>query len=300
MKWMDGILIIDKPAGLTSHDVVARVRRALGTKRVGHTGTLDPFATGVMVILVGRATRLAQFLDKDKKEYVADVQFGFETDTGDVTGKQKAEGGRQDEIASKLKGVAWDDVLTKFRGEIMQTPPMYSAKKIEGQKLYELARRGIELEREPVEVMIHELELLPSESRDLQSAIRVKVVCSAGTYIRTLAEDIGREIGVGAHLTNLRRTAAGQFDISTSIPLDDLKSSAPELLPIELAVSHLPELQLTPDRVEKTKSGLSTRMDEDRFAHGEHVRMTSSEGELVAIGIFDDGEKAVRPKVVLI
>jgi tRNA pseudouridine55 synthase len=297
---MDGILIIDKPEGLTSHDVVARVRRALRTKRVGHTGTLDPFATGVMVILVGKATRLAQFLDKDKKEYIADVQFGFETDTGDGTGRQKAEGGRQEEIGEKLKFVTWDDVLAKFRGEIMQTPPMYSAKKIEGKKLYELARQGIEVEREPVKVVIQELELLPSEIRDSQSAIRIRVVCSAGTYIRTLAEDIGREIGLGAHLTNLRRTAAGQFDLSRSTSLGDLNSSMPELLPIDVAVSHLAEFQLNEDRVEKTKSGLSTRVDDDRFASGEHIRMTSGDGDLVAIGIYDADEKAIRPKVVLI
>ncbi len=298
---MDGILIIDKPEGLTSHDVVARVRRALGTKRVGHTGTLDPFATGVMVILVGKATRLAQFLDKDKKEYVADVQFGFETDTGDRTGLRISDCGfRIEEIDSKLKGLAWEDALTKFRGEIIQTPPMYSAKKIEGKKLYELARQGIEVERKPINVVIHELELLPSEVRDPQSAIRIRVVCSAGTYIRTLAEDIGREIGIGAHLTNLRRTAAGQFDISRSMSLEDLKSSTPELLPIDLAVSHLTDIRLNEDRVEKTKSGLSTRVDDDRFASGEHVRMTSGDGDLIAIGIYDEDEKAIRPKVVLI
>lgn len=298
---MDGILIIDKPAGMTSHDVVARVRRVLGTKRVGHTGTLDPFATGVMVILVGKATRLAQFLDRDRKEYIADVQFGFETDTGDRTGMRSAECGmRNEEITAKLKVVAWDNVLAKFRGEIMQTPPMYSAKKIEGKKLYELARQGIEVERKPINVVIHELELLPSEIRGQQSAIRVKVVCSAGTYIRTLAEDIGREIGVGAHLTNLRRTAAGQFDLRGSVSLEDLKSSTPELLPIHLAVSHLTDFRLNEDRVEKTKSGLSTRVDDNRFASGEHVRMTSGEGDLVAIGIYDGDEKVIRPKVVLI
>lgn len=316
---MDGILIIDKPEGLTSHDVVARVRRTLGTKRVGHTGTLDPFATGVMVILVGKATRLAQFLDKDKKEYVANVQFGFETDTGDVTGTRKAEGGRQEEIAEKLKFVTWDDVLAKFRGEVMQIPPMYSAKKMEGKKLYELARQGIDVEREPIKVVIHELELLPQKnsapykggvsaasadgvvlSQEVNSAIRIRVVCSAGTYIRTLAEDIGREIGVGAHLTNLRRTAAGQFDLSGSISLEDLKSSTPELLPIGLAVSHLAEFQLNEDRVEKTKSGLASRVDEERFAQGEHVRMTSGGEDLIAIGIYDSEEKVIRPKVVLI
>jgi tRNA pseudouridine55 synthase len=317
---MDGILIIDKPEGLTSHDVVARVRRALRTKRVGHTGTLDPFATGVMVILIGKATRLAQFLDKDKKEYIADVQFGFETDTGDRTGLRILDRGlRSEEIAERLEFVTWNEVFAKFRGEILQTPPMYSAKKIEGKKLYELARQGIEVEREPIKVVIHELELLPQQnsppykggvsaasadgvvlSKDVNPAIRIRVVCSAGTYIRTLAEDIGREVGLGAHVTNLRRTAAGRFDLSKSVSLEDLQSSTPELLPIDVAVSHLAQFQLNEDRVEKTKSGLSTRVDDDRFAPGEHIRMTSGDGDLVAIGIYDADEKAIRPKVVLI
>ena len=144
---MDGILIIDKPEGLTSHDVVARVRRILGTKRVGHTGTLDPFATGVMVLLVGKATRLAQFLDKDEKEYEAVIGFGFETDTGDRTGQRNAEFGvRNAEFDPAAHD--WESVFSRFRGEIMQTPPMYSAKKVEGKKLYELARKGIEIPRQ--------------------------------------------------------------------------------------------------------------------------------------------------------
>jgi len=142
---IDGILIIDKPEGLTSHDVVARLRRILKTRRIGHTGTLDPFATGVLVMLVGKATRIAQFLDKDKKEYEAIVRFGFETDTGDRTGKRKAEGeGRK---AEELKIDEIENVLPDFRGEIEQTPPMYSAKKVGGEKLYELARKGIEITR---------------------------------------------------------------------------------------------------------------------------------------------------------
>ena len=153
---MDGILIIDKPAGITSHDVVARCRRILKTKRIGHTGTLDPFATGVMVILVGKATRLAQFLDKDAKEYEAIVRFGFETDTGDRTGELRI-------TNYELRDVSIEEienVLKDFRGEIEQTPPMYSAKKVEGKKLYELARKGIEIERKPVKVTIYELELI--------------------------------------------------------------------------------------------------------------------------------------------
>src|SRR5688572_26958724 len=150
---MDGILIIDKPAGLTSHDVVARLRRILKTKRIGHTGTLDPFATGVLVMLVNRATRLAQFLDKDRKEYEAIVRFGFETDTGDRTGRQKAKGERQN-----FSDEEFENALKDFHGEIAQMPPMYSAKKVDGKKLYELARKGIEIERQPVAVTIYELE----------------------------------------------------------------------------------------------------------------------------------------------
>src|SRR5215218_1662639 len=197
---MDGILIVDKPPGLTSHDVVARVRRILKTKRVGHTGTLDPFATGVLVLMIGSATRLARFLDKDTKEYIAEVQFGFETETGDLSGLRISDCGlRIQEIVEKLNVTDWEDVFGKFRGDILQTPPMYSAKKVEGKKLYELAREGKEIERKPILVSIHKLELLPNEIGNPQSAIRIRVVCSAGTYIRTLAEDIGRDVGIGAH-----------------------------------------------------------------------------------------------------
>jgi tRNA pseudouridine55 synthase len=295
---VDGLLIIDKPAGITSHDVVSRVRRALGTKRVGHTGTLDPFATGVMVVVVGKATRLAQFLDKDEKEYEAVVQFGFETDTGDNTGRRKAEGGRRnEEVVEGLCSANWDLVLTKFRGDIMQTPPMYSAKKVEGKKLYELARKGQEIERRPVPVTIRELELLDSEFRIPNSALRIRVACSAGTYIRTLAEDIGREAGLGAHLTELRRTRAGRFTIDQSVTLDEVSSE--DLRPIELAVEHLPEFVLREDRVSKTLNGMSTRDLSGTFVEGRQIRMTAPDGTLVAIGVYEDAEKVIQPKVVL-
>ena len=153
---MDGILIIDKPAGITSHDVVARVRGILKTKRVGHTGTLDPFATGVMVILVGQATRLAQFLDKDEKEYEARIRFGFDTDTGDLTGSPKSK--VQSPKLLTLHDV--ENVLPRFRGEIKQVPPMFSAKKIDGKKLYEHARKGETIDRKSIVVTIYELEIL--------------------------------------------------------------------------------------------------------------------------------------------
>ncbi|HQY65666.1 MAG TPA: tRNA pseudouridine(55) synthase TruB [Pyrinomonadaceae bacterium] len=297
---MNGVLIIDKPAGITSHDVVYRVRRILKTKRVGHTGTLDPFATGVMVILVGQATRLAQFLDKDEKEYEALVRFGFETDTGDVTGLKSAESGMTaDELAAKLAATDLEKVLALFRGEIDQVPPMYSAKKIDGQKLYELARKGETVERKAVKVTINSLEMIESAA----DSLRMRVACSAGTYIRTLAEDIGREIGVGAHLTELRRTRAGRFDLTRSITLDDLaKLDEPTaaLIPMEEAVGHLSALTLNTDRVSKTRSGLSTRIYEDLFADGATVRMIDEDGQLVAIGNFDAAENSVRPRVVMV
>jgi tRNA pseudouridine55 synthase len=300
---VNGILIIDKPAGLTSHDVVARVRRILRTKRVGHTGTLDPFATGVMVLLIGSATRLARFLDKDKKEYVAEVQFGFETDTGDLSGSRIADHGLGiGELAGKLSSTDWERVFDKFRGDILQTPPMYSAKKVEGKKLYELARQGKEVERKAVPVTIHQLELLQNETGP-GSAIRIRVACSAGTYIRTLAEEIGREAGVGAHLTSLRRTAAGKFAIAQSLTIEQLQDlTEPEraLLPVECAVSHLSQFILPDDRVGPTRNGLSTRIEDGSYEPGEFVRMTQGDKEVIAVGVYDKEEKVIRPKVVLI
>ena len=302
---MDGILIIDKPAGITSHDVVARVRRILKTKKVGHTGTLDPFATGVMVVVVGKATRLAQFLDKDEKEYEALVQFGFETDTGDKTGVRSAECGmRTEEIDEVLASADWETVFQPFRGNIEQVPPMYSAKKIDGKKLYEHARKGETVERKAIQIRISKLELVgDQELRTPHSALRISVACSAGTYIRTLAEDIGRAVGTGAHLEELRRMRAGRFDIGQSVTLDVLAESddsAARLLPLEMAVSHLASISLNEDRAAKTRGGLSTRVHDTEFTEGQRLRMLDESGTLLAIGVYDDAEKSVRPKVVLL
>ena len=299
---MDGILIIDKPEGLTSHDVVARVRRALKTKRVGHTGTLDPFATGVLVLLIGKATRLAQFLDKDEKEYEAVIQFGYETDTGDKTGARTAKCRlRNEEIAERLATTDWQNVLSEFRGEIEQIPPMYSAKKQAGKKLYELARQGKEIERKPIKVIVHELEIIDDEKFGTpHSAVRIRVVCSAGTYIRTLAEDIGRRIGIGAHLTELRRKRAGKFALDESVNVRDLDASTVKLLPIEEAISHLPEFVLSDERVEKTRNGMTTRTNGNQFGSDEIVRMVDHKGKLIAIGVNEDDLSEIRPKIVLV
>jgi tRNA pseudouridine55 synthase len=313
---MDGILIIDKPEDWTSHDVVARLRRVLKTKRIGHTGTLDPFATGVLVMLVGKATRLAQFLDRDVKEYDALVRFGYETDTGDRTGQEsKVQGLRSkvEEPSVLLEKVR--DVLPQFRGDIEQVPPMYSAKKIAGKKLYELARKGIEIERQPIPVTIHELELierpshlgpgtrdlgLPTDSGLPTWDLGLRVACSAGTYIRTLAEDIGRAVGTGAHLAELRRTRAGRFKIERAVTLEELEAlenPAEILVSMNEAVSHLPEIKLNDEELVKIRNGVKipARIDTPGV---QIVRLTAAGDELIAMGFHDENERVIRPRLV--
>lgn len=304
---MDGILIIDKPAGITSHDVVARCRRILRTKRVGHTGTLDPFATGVMVILVGRATRLAQFLDKDAKGYEAEVRLGFETETGDRTGEARAANNELRSVSAR----EIEDVLKDFRGEIMQTPPMYSAKKVEGVKLYELARKGIEIERAPIKVDIYELEMTSAELRDdtdeagnrtLNFGLRVS--CAAGTYVRTLAENIGAKLGTGAHLAELRRTRAGKFSIEQAVTLERLEEIAEQaesvLISMNRAVAHLAEIRLSAEEIDKIKNGVKLERDLAGTGNETALRLTDDRENLLAIGFYRAAEKTVQPKLVLV
>ncbi|MDM7921522.1 MAG: tRNA pseudouridine(55) synthase TruB [Pyrinomonadaceae bacterium] len=300
---MNGILIIDKPEGLTSHDVVACLRRILKTKKIGHTGTLDPFATGVLVMLVGKATRLAAYLDKDEKEYDALVKFGYATDTGDRTGT------RLEREGYEPKQITPDDLIrtiSGFMGEIKQVPPMYSAKKVDGRRLYELAREGKEIERAPVPVTIFKLQLnqdrLPQEAEAGTFYLRFQVTCSAGTYIRTLAEDIGRELGPMAHLEELRRVRAGQFGLDRALTLEELEAQADpysSLIPMSEAVAHLPSITLPVERVEKTLNGMSTRFSADGLNEGQNLRMLNEAGELIAIGTYNAEEESIQPKVVL-
>jgi tRNA pseudouridine55 synthase len=317
---MDGILIIDKPAGLTSHDVVARVRRILKERRVGHTGTLDPFATGVLVVLVGRATRLAQFLSGAVKEYEAIVRFGYATETGDLTGAKIETSNAQPEETSRVQ--MWSEreietALLELRGEIEQVPPMYSAKKVQGQKLYELARRGLEVERAAVRVTIYELEavkrsgalLWPNEDGTIDLSIRV--LCSAGTYIRTLAEAIGERLGTRAHLAALKRTRAGEFRLADAISLEDLQAQAEtsqaggkaidSLLPFDAALSGMPFVHLTADEAERSLHGMPLRLEQEaagQWRAGEPVRMRDGKGRLIAVGFYDAGSHTLRPRVV--
>jgi tRNA pseudouridine55 synthase len=300
---MDGLLIIDKPEGFTSHDVVARVRRILGTRRVGHTGTLDPFATGVLVLLIGNATRLARFVDKDEKEYDALVRFGFETDTGDRAGKPSV----PTYNCEHLSVAKISDALDLFRGEIEQVPPMYSAKKVKGTKLYQSARKGEIVERKPTRVRINELEItsdLRFNDKEARTCdLRLRIVCSAGTYIRTLAEDIGRRVGSGAHLAELRRTRAGRFGTSSAVSLLELGASADPgsyLLPLEAAVENLPSIVVSDDRVAATSNGLSTCLKDICFDDGEMVRLLDADGRLLAIGSYTSDVRSVQPRIVLI
>lgn len=311
---MDGILIVDKPAGYTSHDVVARLRGILKTKRIGHTGTLDPFATGVLVMLVGKATRLAQFLDKDAKEYEAVVRFGFETDTGDRTGELRM---TNDELRD-FSDDELENALAGFRGEIEQTPPMFSAKKIDGVKLYELARKGVEIERKAVKVTIYNLEAvqpprIPNSTEENLEARQpktkdqiVRVSCSAGTYIRTLAEDIGGKLGTGAHLAELRRTKAGKFRLSEAVTIETLETLVAEnrlnevLISMNRAVSHLPQIVLSEREIEDTKHGKRRQFENDDYADSQAMRMIDAAENLIAVGVYQAKEKSIQPKLVLI
>jgi tRNA pseudouridine55 synthase len=309
---MDGVLIIDKPAGMTSHDVVARVRKLTDHRRVGHTGTLDPFATGVLVILIGRATRLAQFLSGAEKEYQAVVRFGFATDTGDVTGVAIQETHAKAQSSQSLRKETIDAAVASLRGEIEQTPPMYSAKKIAGQKLYKLARRGEEVERKPVRVLISEFEAVErngtslTQTDDGNQDLAVRVVCSAGTYIRTLAEDLGKELGVGAHVAQLRRTRAGKFQIEEAITLDQLQARVQTgaleelLVSPDTALSFLPALDFDAAAARKIAQGIDQPVAHpDAWPNSQPVRMRAAEGELIAVGIYDREKNSVHPQVVI-
>lgn len=210
---LDGILIIDKPAGITSHDVVAKVRRALKTKRVGHTGTLDPLATGVLVVCVEKATKLVNYLTCDEKTYEVEMKFGIKTDTGDITGKIIDEDTNYDIDMNKIKRT-----LDKFIGKQEQIPPMYSAIKVNGKKLYELAREGIEIEREARKIEIFEIKNIEWKDEKLKYTVH----CSKGTYIRSLCEDIAGELGTIGTMTNLRRIQSGEFQVKDAIKIEDI------------------------------------------------------------------------------
>ena len=313
---MDGVLIIDKPVGFTSHDVVARVRKLLHVRRVGHTGTLDPFATGVLVVLVGRATRLAQFVSGAEKEYEAIVRLGYATDTGDITGApvSNTQGSINVVTANQWSDQEIESALESLVGEIDQIPPMYSARKVGGRKLYDLARRGEQVERQPARVIIHSFQAIRREARLLKDNmdgtfdLAVHVVCSAGTYIRALAESLGERLNVGAHLAELRRIRAGAFPISEALSLESLKAAADEeslatvLLPPREVLRHMPFAAVSASDARSIRQGRTIPLGEHSGGipcEGEDVAIRNEAGDLIAVGCYHSPSQTLKPRVVL-
>lgn len=273
-----GILPVDKPIGPTSHDVVARARRALGERRIGHTGTLDPFASGLMLLCIGTATRLAEYLTGLPKVYRATARLGIETDTADRTGEpvRESEGWRElDEERVRAS-------LEAQLGEIEQMPPAYSAKKIEGERAYELARRGEAPRLRAVRVVIHRIELLELRLPEVD----FEVECSAGTYIRSIARDLGDALGVGAHLTRLRRTRVGRHDVADAVTLDELVDAERVrrawIEPLD-ALAHLPRVDVDAPAAERLVNGRPIEAGSESVATDGPVAV-AFENRLLAVG----------------
>ena len=274
---MNGIVIIDKPTDWTSQDVVSKLRGVLHTKRIGHGGTLDPMATGVLPVFVGRATRGVEFFEHAEKTYEAVLHLGISTDTEDITGTVLAE------KPVCVTGEQMAAVLDRFRGEIFQIPPMYSAIKINGQKLCDLARKGREVERKPRPVTIHELTLLSFDG--VMATLRVR--CSKGTYIRTLCKDIGDALGCGGCMESLRRTAAGAYTIREAIPLQQLvESDDPEryLRPVDTMFAQYPAVTLTDKQTLRCRNGNSFSID---LPDGTY-RAYSPDGDFLALSKVEE------------
>ena len=279
---MTGIIIVDKPSDWTSHDVVAKLRGALKIKRVGHGGTLDPMATGVLPIFVGRATRAAEFCENAEKEYIAGLRLGLVTDTQDVTGNA---------ISACEASFSKDDItgiIPRFLGAQKQIPPMYSAIKLNGKKLYELARRGQEIERPARDIAISEIELL--DGCGIEFLLRIK--CSKGTYIRTLCHDIGAALGCGGAMSSLRRTKAGAFTIDAAHTLSDILDAIAAssidkiILPVDSIFQEYPKVTLTATETQKCKNGAQCAIP---LPDGKYRAYAAANGEFLMLGEANSG-----------
>ena len=278
---MNGIILIDKPQGWTSHDVVGKLRGILHERRIGHSGTLDPLATGLLVVFIGRATRAVEFAEADRKEYVAGLRLGMNTDTQDITGR----------IISKETDIPDEPevriAIERFRGELEQIPPMYSAVKIGGKKLYELARKGESIERKPRHITIFGLEITGRSDNDYI----LDVVCSKGTYIRTLCHDIGAALDCGGCMSSLRRTKSGVFSVDNAYTIAEIQEAADRreeeklLLPIDTLFAGYTKLSVDADSEKKLKNGciINTSSPDGRF------RVYSEDGEFLLLGDVKDG-----------
>ncbi|TYR82762.1 tRNA pseudouridine(55) synthase TruB [Priestia megaterium] len=284
---MDGVLVLHKPAGMTSHDCVFKVRKLLRTKKVGHTGTLDPDVTGVLPICIGRATKIVEYLTGATKTYEGEVTIGFSTTTEDASGEIVD----QKKVVDTFTRTQIEKVLASLTGEIEQVPPMYSAVKINGKKLYEYARQGIEVERPIRKIKIHTFELL--DERQLfegeQVSFRFRVVCSKGTYVRTLAVMIGEALGYPSHMSYLQRTGSGQFSLADCMTFEDIEEAVKDgtieecLHSIERALFHLPKLEINDTLAEKVKNGAVLPCPEDENLLTGQFLMMDSQGKCMAI-----------------
>jgi len=286
-----GVLVVDKPIGMTSHDVVQIIRKGTNIRRAGHTGTLDPRASGVLVILVGPAVRLSEYVSASDKRYQAVIQLGTTTDTFDADGRVLST------TSVDISEKQFNDVLQSFVGEIQQVPPPYSAVKVKGKKAYELAREGEEVDLEPRMINVYNLELLewaPPEAV-------IDVYCSSGTYVRSLAHDLGEKLGCGAHLIGLRRTKSGRFTLRDAVPLRKLREAFDEntwaeyLIPAAEALSDWPAIDLTPEELDIVKHG---RRIAGTPGLGKMARAISADGDLVSLLEFDAETNEWQPKKV--
>lgn len=286
---MDGAIVVDKPAGCTSHDVVNRLRRITQTRRIGHLGTLDPLATGVLPLLVNRATRLAQYFRRNDKRYDALIRFGVKTDTFDRDGNVT-----QTTDGFELNREDVENALEAYRGKFLQTPPPVSAKKVKGIPAYKLARKSIAVELEPVEVTVHSLELGEIST----NTVRLKVHCSGGTYVRSIANDLGERLGCGAIVEQLRRTSSGDFTEEQARTLEELEELANQerlmevLLPAARLLPDIPAERVDTVTAAQIRQGRDFRVSPFRGYAGEHlVKAITQEGELIALG------EAILPNV---
>ncbi|HSH85695.1 MAG TPA: tRNA pseudouridine(55) synthase TruB [Methylophilus sp.] len=286
-----GVLLLDKPHGYSSNQALQKVKWLYQAQKAGHTGTLDPLATGVLPICLGEATKFAQHLTDENKTYIATVKFGVTTSTGDK------EGDVLQVVACNVQSKDIEEVLPVLTGEITQIPPMYSALKVEGKPLYAYAREGIELERKPRQVTIYAMQLL-----DCQDNIaNIEVTCSKGTYIRTLAEDIGKALNVGAHLIDLRRTATATYQIVHTVTLEGLEAMTMEardalLLPVDTAISALPKVELHPDAAYYFKQGNPVWLP-GHIPDGD-VRVYSEAGLFLGLGVQLENGRVAPKRVV--
>lgn len=303
---MDGVLNLNKPIGPTSHDMVSRLRRITGEKRIGHTGTLDPDASGVMVICLGKATRIVEYLTEWTKSYRAGAIFGKETDTEDASGNIM-----QVRDCSHITQSDIESVLPQFIGDIMQVPPMMSAVHHKGRRLYELARAGEIVEREPRPVTVHSIKLLGFQSGEDAQAV-LEIECSKGTYIRTLCADIGKSLGCGAHMGSLVRTAVGSFNLESAVTLDDLECHAADgtitdlLTGINDAIHAMPAVSVSDNDALKIANGVKLNADHlynTSYTLDASVRIIDHLGNLIAIGRFvlnDENQIILRPDKVFV